>query len=680
MSTSVEIRQGVAVILMDSPPVNSLGHALRASLARTLDEAIQNPEVQAIVLAGDGKMFSGGAAIDEFNQPVRAEPSLRSILRSMESSGKPIAAAIHGHALGGGLELALGCHYRLATADAKLALPEVTLGLLPGGGGTQRGPRLMELGPTLELMLTGKRISGKEARDLGLIDDVIQGDLIASSVEWLLNSLPRGMPLPVSGRAPKRPSEGSFSDVVGAVLAKLKIQRVSNAAAECIACVEAAFQLPFEEGLDFERARFLELVASTESRSLRHIFFAERQAARIPGHSKHSNAPSAQRIGVVGAGFMGSGIAMSFANAGLPVQLLDQSVESVEKGIARIRRTFGDRVAKGKLSQTQADERLCLIQPIHSYDELDNIDLLVEAVFEDMDAKKAVFAAASAVCGPNTILATNTSRLNIDEIAAVTQHPENVLGMHFFSPAHVMRLVEIVRAPQTSERVLAATMATAKAIGKIPVAVGMCDGFVGNRMVAVYLREAGFLLEEGAEPAQVDRALGDFGMAMGPIAMMDMVGLDIMWAARKRTAAQRPPNLRYSKVADALCERGRFGQKTGAGYYRYEAGSRTPLPDPVVVEIIEQCAAEAGIVRRKISDEEIVERTIYALVNEGQKILTEGIASRASDIDVIYVNGYGFPKWRGGPMFYAETVGLEKVYEKIRQFHRDHGAYWEPAA
>lgn len=651
-----ELHGRIAVILLDAPPVNSLSQGLRTTLTTSLNAAIESPNVDAIVVAGAGKMFCGGADLAEFNQPVRAEPSLRTILAIMEASAKPIVAAIHGFALGGGFELALGCHYRVATPDTKLALPEITLGLLPGGGGTQRLPRLIGVEAALEIILSGKRLNARQAQAKGLINAVVEGDLVPAALEWLRARGTDITPTPLSARPTTLGTDMPIADFFEQTRKSLSQKKGSQRAAmDCVSCVEAATSLPFEEGLDHERKLFLALVQSTESKSLRHLFFSERNAAKIPGLDPDTAVQAIHKIGVIGAGFMGSGIAMCCINAGIPTQLLDQNAEALQRGLDRIHQTYARMVEKGTLTQVQMDDRIALLHPSTEYKNVGDVDLAIEAIYEDMDAKKKVFAELDKACRPDAILATNTSRLNIDELASVTSRPERVLGMHFFSPANIMRLLEIVRAPLTSDTTLATAMSIGKKIGKLPIAVGMCDGFVGNRMVAVYLREAGFLLEDGAEPGQVDKALTDFGMAMGPFAMMDMVGLDISWAARKRLAATRPKDQRYSKLADMLCEAGRFGQKTGAGYFRYEGTSRKPLPDPQVTALIQQCATEAGVVRRDIPDEEIVARTIHALIDEGTKILEEGIAARASDIDLIYVHGYGFPAWRGGPMFYAET-------------------------
>ena len=669
----------VAIIELDNPPVNALSLGLRQGLAASLEAALADPGIVAIVLAGAGRLFCGGADLREFNTPAAAQPpSTRTIRLDMERAGKPIVAAIHGSALGGGLEMALACHYRVAHADAQLGLPEVRRGLLPGGGGTQRLPRLVGVGAALDMVTGGEPIGAARAREIGLVDEVADGDARAAAIAFARRVAAAGGPHPVASAREARieDAEAFFA------AARERVAREARgqvAPLECLACVEAAVRLPFEQGLDFERERFAVLVSGTQSKALRHVFFAERAAARIPGLPDDVAQRPIRKVAVIGAGTMGGGIAMSIANAGLPVVQLETAAAALEKGRGTMTRNWAGTVAKGRLSQAEMDRRLALVTGTLSYDDLADADLVIEAVFEDMAVKKAVFAKLDAVCRPGAILATNTSRLDIDEIARSTSRPGDVIGLHYFSPANVMRLLEVVRGAASAPDVIATSMAFGRATGKLPVLAGNCEGFIGNRMLSAYTREAGFLLEEGASPAQVDGALQRFGMAMGPFRMGDLAGLDIGWAGRKRTAATRPQHLRYSRVADRICELGRFGQKTGSGWYRYEAGSRTALPDPLVDDLIAQCAVEAGIARRTLGDAEIVERTMYALANEGAKILAEGIALRASDIDLVYVNGYGYPAWRGGPMFYADTVGLPAVAERVRAFHAAHGDWWTPA-
>lgn len=665
------------MLKIDNPSVNGLADFVRASLYRGLEIAGADPKITAIVIIGAGKVFSGGADIRQFNTPAStAYPMLRDVTRAIEESSKPVIAAIHGVALGGGLELALGCHFRIAAATSQLGLPEVQLGIVPGGGGTQRLPRLIGIERALDIIQSGKSISSSVAFDVGLVDLVIHDEDLEDAAVAFAERLDctGGLPV-VSSR---------FVDVKNLDFAERKKDvnlKAKNAVAQraAIACVEASSLLPFEAGLDFERARFEELVQSSESKSLRHIFFAEREAVKTPSAMVTARTRDIKAVTVVGAGTMGVGITMSFANAGIPVTLVDRDQSCIERGLVLIRRNYDITASKGKLSSEEIRQRLAYITTAVSLDAAAESDLVIEAVFEDMAVKKELFGTLDRICKPGAILASNTSRLSIDEIAEGTSRRSDVIGLHFFSPANVMKLLEVVRSDTTSDEVIVSCMRAAKAIGKIPVLVRVCEGFVGNRMLTPYWREAGFLLEEGASPQQVDGALTRFGMAMGPLAMSDLAGLDINWATRKRLATTHPSELRYSKVADRICELGRFGQKTGAGYYRYEKGSRNPIPDPAIDELIADCAREAGITRRSVSDEEIVERCMLALINEGAKIVDEGIAQRASDVDVVYVNGYGFPAWRGGPMFYADTLGLDQVLEKLRALDQLQGAQWAPA-
>ena len=636
------VQGGTAVITLNNPPVNAMGHAVRQELAAQLEAAWADAQVQAIVIIGAGKLFCGGADVKAFNTPAsRAEPSSRTIVKQIEASTKPVIAAIHGNALGLGLEFAMGCHYRIAQRDAKLGLPEVKLGLLPGGGGTQRLPRLAGVEAALRMIVEGNPVGADEALAIGLVDEVAAGELLPAALDFAARVSRRSEHPVASRRQAAAPAEAGWFETQREKLAKAK--RGLPAPLECLACIEAAVSMPFDEGMQFERQRFDVLVNGTESKALRHLFLAERAAAKIADLPADTPVAPVRSVAVIGAGTMGGGIAMSFANAGIPVTLVEARQEALDRGLATIRKNYDGTVAKGKLAREEADARIARIVPTLDFGQVAGADLVIEAVFEDMDVKKELFRKLDALCKANAILATNTSRLDVNEIATTTTRPGSVIGLHFFSPANVMRLVEVVRGQATAPGVIASSMAMARQIGKLPVLVGVCDGFVGNRMVAQYAREAEFLLEEGALPQQVDGALQKFGLAMGRFAMSDLAGLDISWSSRKRQAATRPAHLRYSKVADRLCELGRFGQKTGAGFYRYEAGSRTPVPDTVVSQIIEECAREAGIQRRAITDEEIVERCIYALVNEGAKVLQEGIAQRASDIDLIYVNGYGFP-------------------------------------
>lgn len=674
------VRHGrVAVITWTNPPVNGISAALRQHLSAGLDAAQADPDIEAIVLMGEGRMFSGGADIREFNTPQGIqEPTTAQLIRRIEQLDKPVVAAIHGAALGGGLELALGCHWRVALADANLALPEVKLGLLPGGGGTQRLPRLIGVPKALDWIVSGKTVKARDALEAGVLDALFDSDLLPHAVAFAAG-LDRAVALRVTGKLPVQVPANAAEIFERARAAARKAARGVDAPLQCIACVEAATRGALEEGLQFERARFLDLVNSTQSKAIRHLFFAEREAAKPPRDAQGVDLRPVQHVGVIGAGTMGCGIAMAFANAGYQVILVEAFPANLQKGLATIEGNYAATVRKGKLDAADMQQRLQRIRASTDMQQLAGVDLVVEAAFEDLEVKLDLFRQLDAITRRGAILATNTSRLDVDTIAGATSRPQDVLGLHFFSPAHVMKLLEIVRGKATAPDVLASALQVAKRIGKVAAVVGVCDGFVGNRMVSPYTREAHFLLEEGASPEQVDQALERFGLAMGPLRMGDMAGLDISWAARKRLAPTRPAHIRYCHIADRLCEAGRLGQKTGEGFYRYEAGDRSPLPDPKVQAIIERCAQESGIERRAIDDAEVVERTMYALVNEAARILEDGMAQRGSDIDVIYVNGYGFPAWRGGPLFYADTVGLDKVLARIRAFHQQHGVLWTPA-
>jgi 3-hydroxyacyl-CoA dehydrogenase len=666
MSGSFERHGRVALIRWDNPPVNGLSFALRQHLSAALDAAMADAAIDAIVLAGEGRMFSGGADIREFNTPRSvSEPTTPQLIQRIESLGKPVVAAIHGSALGGGLELALGCHWRVADIRAVVALPEVKLGLLPGGGGTQRLPRLVGVEAALDWIVSGRRVSAAKALEAGLLDAVLEGDWLSQAIAFAAGLDPVQGLRPTGARTVTPPADAAA--LFGAAREKArKTARGLEAPLQCIACVEKSQSGSLQEGLAFERQRFVELVNGTQSKALRHLFFGEREAAKPPVDAQGMALRPMQRVGVIGVGTMGGGIAMAFANAGYAVTLVEVTEAALAKGLETIRRNYAATVAKGKLDEAQMQARLARIHGSTAMPDLAQADLVIEAAFEDIAVKHGLFQQLDAIAKPGAILATNTSRLDVNDIAAVTRRPQDVVGLHFFSPAHVMKLLEIVRGRATAPDVIASVLDVAKRIGKVPAVVGVCDGFVGNRMVSPYTREAHFLLEEGASPAQVDQAVERFGMAMGPLRMGDMAGLDISWAARKRQAPTRPKHLRYCHIADRLCESGRLGQKTGAGFYRYEPDSRAPVPDPIVESIVEACARESGTARRAITGEEIVERTMYALVNEAARILQDGVARRGSDID-------------GGPLFYADTVGLPKVLARIEEFHRIHGPLWEPA-
>ena len=679
-SADYSTRGAVAVVTLNNPPVNGLSHELRGAIVAGLDQALADPAVKAIVLIGAGKAFSGGADIREFNTPkATAEPNLGSVIRAVESSPKPVIAAIHAVAMGGGLELALGCHYRVAAAGAQIGFPEVKLGILPGAGGTQRFPRVVGPETAVNLIVSGNSVPSEALESTGLFDRIIEGDLLQGAIAFadqVADRRPLKLVRDIKIDYPH--AEAFFAWARTSVGASSK---GFPAPAKCVEAVAASVSKPFEEGLKLERDLFTQLVQSTESKALRHLFFAERAAAKIPDLPEGTPTRPIKSTAVIGAGTMGGGIAMNFANAGIPVTVLEVKQEALDKGLAAVRKNYEGQVKKGKLKPAALEERMGLIKPSLDYADLGQADLVIEAVFEDMGVKEAVFKKLDEVMKPGAILATNTSTLDVNRIAGFTRRPQDVIGLHFFSPANVMRLLEVVRGKATGVDVLATAMGLAKKLKKTAVVSGVCDGFIGNRMLGPYRRQAGFLLEAGALPWQVDAALEKFGMAMGPFRMADMAGGDIGWAVRKRLYVEKP-QVKFSKIADRLCELGRFGQKTGAGYYRYEPGRRDAIPDPEVEALVVASSKELGVTRRKITDDEIVERCIFALVNEGAKIVDEGIAARASDCDLVYITGYGFPQVRGGPMFYASTVGLYDVMRSMKRFHADPDGdpeFWRPA-
>ena len=678
-STSYAVHGPVAVVTLNNPPVNGLGHALRSGIVAALDQALADPQVQAIVLTGSARAFSGGADVREFGTPKAGqEPTLPSVIRALDGATKPVVAAIAGVCLGGGLELALGCHYRVALPDASLGLPEVKLGLLPGAGGTQRLPRLIGLEPALNMIVSGQPVPANAFAGTPLVHALIEGDLVEGAVAFAAQVAARGEPLPrARDLKVKQPNADAFLQFARNTVAAAS--KPFPAPLQCVEAVAASLK-PFDEGLQTERTLFQALMQTPESRALRHVFQAERAAAKVPGLHEGTVLRPIARVGVIGAGTMGGGITMNFLNAGIPVVLLEMKQEALDRGLATIRKNYENSMKKGKLKPEQVEQRMGLITPTLEYAALKDADLIVEAVFEEMGVKEAVFRQLDAVAKPGAILASNTSYLDIDRIATFTRRPQDVIGLHFFSPANVMRLLEIVRGAQTAPDVLATSLQLAKQIKKVAVVSGVCDGFIGNRMLARYGAAAQGLINAGALPQQIDGALQKFGLAMGPFRMGDLAGLDIGWATRKRKAVEAGVEMKPI-VADKLCEAGRFGQKTGAGWYRYEAGNRTPLPDSVTEQLIADYRAAHGITPRKIGDEEIVERCIFALVNEGARILEEGIAARASDIDLVYLNGYGFPLHRGGPMLYADTVGLPQVVRSLRRFAAEPGAdaSWQPA-
>lgn len=680
MSADYTVQGNVAVVTLNNPPVNGLGLETRSAAVEAIRRAESDDAIEAIVLTGAGKAFSGGADIREFNSPkALTEPTLHTLIRVVEGCAKPVVAAIHSVAMGGGLELALGCHYRVALPGAQIALPEVKLGLLPGAGGTQRLPRVLGLEMALNMVVSGTPVASEKLAGTALFDEVFPAgtDLLAAAVGFA-GKVAGVRPLPkVRERKVDYPNHEAFVQ-----FSRNTVKAMAGAfpaPLECVETVAASVTMPFEEGLKFERERFLHLMQTPESKALRHAFMAERAAGKVPDVPADTPVRTIARAAVVGAGTMGGGIAMNFANAGIPVTILETKQEALDKGLATIRRNYENTVKKGKLTQEKCEQRIGLIGGTLSYADIAQADIVVEAVFEDMGVKEEVFRQLDEVMKPGAILASNTSTLDLDRIAAFTRRPQDVIGLHFFSPANVMKLLEIVRGRETGKDVLATALALSKKIRKTGVVSGVCDGFIGNRMLEQYLRQAFFLLEEGALPEQVDAAIEKFGFAMGPFRMSDLAGNDIGWYIRKRRAIESP-EIAYSKTADLLCEQGRFGQKTGAGWYDYQPGDRKAYPSPLVNDMIVRHSADLGLERRAIADEEIVERLVYALVNEGARILDEGIALRASDIDMVYLTGYGFPLHRGGPMFYADSVGLPNVLDAMRRYARGrHGEAWQPA-
>ncbi|MBI2770798.1 MAG: enoyl-CoA hydratase/isomerase family protein [Burkholderiales bacterium] len=685
MTAEYKVHGDVAVITMNNPPVNGLGHATRVGLTDGLTRANADAAVKAIVITGAGKAFSGGADIKEFGSPkALAEPNLLSVIIAVENSPKPVVAAIHTVCMGGGLELALGCHYRIAAPGTNVALPEVKLGLIPGAGGTQRLPRVLGVETALNMIVSGEPVKSEMLASLPgqkLFDKMAAApESLAEEALAYARSVADARPLPLVRNMPcKHPLGDAYFQ-----FARNMVKGMAKnfpAPAKCVDAVESATKKKFDEGMAYEREIFTALMFTPESRALRHLFVAERAASKIPDVPEDTVKREIKSVAVIGAGTMGGGISMNFLNAGIPVKILEMKQEALDKGLAIIRKNYESQVKRGKLKQDKYDQRMALLSTTLSYDELKDADLVIEAVFEELGVKEKVFKELDRVMKPGAILASNTSTLDVDKIAAFTKRPQDVVGMHFFSPANVMKLLEVVRGKETAKDVLATVMAIGKKIKKTAVVSGVCDGFIGNRMIEQYSRQAGFLVDEGATPQQVDKAMEKFGMAMGPFRMGDLAGNDIGWAIRKRRATERA-DMKYSRTADKLCELGRFGQKTGAGWYDYEAGKRDAIPSALVEKMIEDHRKELGITPRKISDDEIVQRLVFALVNEGARIVEDGIASRASDIDMVYLTGYGFPMHRGGPMMYADQVGLFNVAQAMKRFQqnpRDDAAFWEPA-
>ncbi|MCJ0763271.1 3-hydroxyacyl-CoA dehydrogenase NAD-binding domain-containing protein [Variovorax terrae] len=685
MTAEYKVHGDVAVITLNNPPVNGLGLATRQGITDGLAKANADAAVKSIVITGAGKAFSGGADIKEFGTPKALhEPNLLSVILTVENSSKPVVAAVHSVCMGGGLELALGCHYRIAAPGANVALPEVKLGLIPGAGGTQRLPRALGVETALNMIVSGEPVKSELlAQQPGqkLFDKMAASlESLAEEALAFARSVADARPLPLVRNLPCKHPQGDAYFQFARNMVK-GMTRNFPAPAKCVDAVEAATKKRFDEGMAFEREIFINLMWTPESRALRHIFAAERAASKIPDVPEDTPQRAIKSVAVIGAGTMGGGISMNFLNAGIPVKILEMKQEALDRGLATIRKNYESQVKKGKLKQDKYEQRMSLLSTTLSYDDLKDADMVIEAVFEEMGVKEKVFKELDRVMKPGAILASNTSTLDVNQIASFTQRPQDVIGTHFFSPANVMKLLEVVRGAKTAKDVLATVMALGKKIKKTAVVSGVCDGFIGNRMIEQYSRQAGFLLDEGATPAQVDKAIEKFGFAMGPFRMGDLAGNDIGWAIRKRRS-QEKPDMKYSRTADKLCELGRFGQKTGAGWYDYQAGKRDAIPSALVNQMIEDHRKELGITPRKISDEEIVQRLVYSLVNEAAHILEEGIASRASDIDMVYLTGYGFPIYRGGPMLYADQVGLFNVVQSMNRFARnplDDAKFWEPA-
>lgn len=675
---SYELVNNVAVISVNNPPVNALSQAVREGILDAVTTA-QEDASEAIVLHCEGRTFIAGADITEFGKPPQ-EPGLPSVLSAIENSSKPVIAAIHGTALGGGFEVALACHYRCAIASAKVGLPEVKLGLLPGAGGTQRVPRIAGVKAALDMIASGNPVAAPRAKDMGLVDEIISADdLKAGAVEYGKALVKSGAPLKRIRDITIDPAnvEPGFFDAARERLARRARGQIAQD--KIVSCIEAAVNLPMDEGLQRERELFRELVTSPESAAMRHIFFAERLAAKIKDLPRDTPLRAVNKVAIIGGGTMGGGIAMCFANVGIPVLMLEIDDEALQKGMGIIEKNYKITMLKGKMTEDQLGQRIGLITGTTDYADLGDVDMVIEAVFENLELKKEIFAKLDAVCKPGAILATNTSYQDVDAIAAATDRPQDVLGMHFFSPANVMKLLEVVRGEKTVDDVLATTMAIGKRINKVCALSRVCYGFIGNRMLGGYGREAQMLLMDGCTPSQVDSALEKFGMAMGPLAMGDLAGLDVGYKARQgRTDLPDDPKL--YRMGTLLVEMGRYGQKTGSGFYKYDPETRARMADPEVEAMIKAEAAKIGIEQRDISDEEILQRCFYPLINEGARILEEGIAQRPSDIDVVYVFGYAFPVAKGGPMYYADQIGLKQVYDKICEFRdRDGEQYWQPA-
>ena len=685
MSADYKVHGDVAVISLNNPPVNGLGLSTRQAITEGVEKAVQDASIKAIVITGHGKAFSGGADIREFGSPkALQEPNLLSVIAQIENCAKPVVAAVHTVAMGGGLELALGCHYRIAAPGASIALPEVKIGLLPGAGGTQRLPRVLGVEPALNMIVSGEAIKSEM---LAMLPGQKLFDKMSASPDSLMDEalkfarevadvrpLPRVRDLPC-----KHPQGDAYFQFTRNMVKGMA--KNYPAPPKCVDAVQAATKKKFDEGMVIERELFINLMWTPECRALRHLFMSQRAASKIADVPDTTPTRAIKQVAVIGAGTMGGGISMNFLNAGIPVKILETKQEALDRGIATIKKNYEAQVKKGKLKEDKYAQRMALLTSTLSYDDIKDADLVIEAVFEEMGVKETVFKQLDAVMKPGAILASNTSTLDVNAIANFTKRPEDVIGMHFFSPANVMKLLEVVRGAKTAKDVLATVMALAKTIKKTAVVSGVCDGFIGNRMIEQYGRQGGFLLEEGCTPQQVDKAIEKFGFAMGPFRMGDLAGNDIGWAIRKRRYVEKP-NMKYSKTADLLCEMGRFGQKVGKGWYDYQAGKRDAIPNKEVEDMVVKHRATIGMTPRKISDEEIVQRLVFSLVNEAAHILEDGIAAKASDIDMVYITGYGFPIYRGGPMLYADQVGLFNVVQAMHRFAtnpHDDAEFWKPA-
>ncbi|KAB0584830.1 3-hydroxyacyl-CoA dehydrogenase NAD-binding domain-containing protein [Comamonas kerstersii] len=669
----------VLVVTVNNPPVNALGQAVRAGLLAAVEQAAADAAVKAMLIVGEGKAFIAGADIREFGKPAMP-PSLPEVCNAIEASGKLVVAAIHGAALGGGLEIALSAHYRLALPKAQLGLPEVNLGLLPGAGGTQRAPRVMGVRAATELMLSGKHLNAKAAAAAGLVDKLVEGD------DALAAGLAYTRELLAAGGAVRRTRDIEIADKMAALadLEALAIETAKKARGlfspmKIIECAKAAVELPFEQGLAKERELFLQCLESPQRQGLIHAFFAEREVSKIP-EAKAAAPRAFAKLAIIGGGTMGAGITVAALDAGFPVIMIERDAESIARGQANVEKVYNGLIAKGRMTEEGKAAIMARYTPSTSYDDLKDVDLVIEAVFEDLDVKKAVFKELDRVCKPGSVLATNTSYLDIDAIAASTSRPQDVIGLHFFSPANIMKLLEIVVPAKVSADVVATAFELAKKLKKVPVRAGVCDGFIGNRILAVYKQAADYIMEDGASPYEIDEAVRAFGYPMGPFQVTDLAGGDIGWATRKRRAATRDPKARYVHVADRICERGWFGQKTGRGFYLYPQGARVGQPDPEVLAIVDEERAKKGVTPRKFTPEEIIRRYMASMVNEGAKVVEEGIALRPLDVDVTFISGYGFPRWRGGPLKWADMQGLDKILADIKEFEKEDPLFWKPAA